>query len=77
MNKFQSPTGRPQSNIFVTDIGTDTVTISPLLLQPGPTIFASSAISKRGMVLWLLLPFVQEFTFSRHLELAMIKVTGD
>ena len=35
------------------------------------------AISKPGMVLWLLQPFVQEFTFSRHLELAMIKVTGD
>ena len=27
VNKFQSPTGRPQSNIFVTDIGIDTVTI--------------------------------------------------
>jgi hypothetical protein len=25
VNKFQSPTGRSQSNIFVTDIGTDTV----------------------------------------------------
>ena len=35
------------------------------------------AISKPGMALWLLQPFVQEFTFSRHLELAMIKVTGD